>query len=245
VVGRGPRPGGGRGRALAATCGLLLVLAACSPPQVADSGASATPPSAARPGGDIIRLPSPDLQGEFSLEEVLAQRRSLREYGEQGLSLGEIGQLLWAAQGITSDRGYRTAPSAGALYPLELYVATDQGFYHYDPHGHQVEQRRLEQWRQALCLAALSQEAVCRAPAVFVITAVRERTAQKYGERADLYVHLEAGHAAQNMLLQAVSLGLGAVPIGAFHDDEVKAALDLPADHEPLYLIAVGREKAR
>lgn len=234
-----------RGLALAATCALLLVLVACSPPRLAGAGAGATPPPATLAGGDIILLPNPDLEGEFSLEEVLADRRSVREYGEQELSLDEIGQLLWAAQGITSDRGYRTAPSAGALYPLEVYVATEQGLYHYSAQGHQVERRRLAEWRPALCLAALSQDPVCLAPAVFVITSVRERTAQKYGERADRYVHLEAGHAAQNLLLQAVSLGLGAVPIGAFHDAEVKAALDLPADHEPLYLIAVGREMGR
>jgi len=240
---RGPR--GEPRRALAATCGLLLVLVACALPQMAGIRAGATPPSAARPGGDIIRLPSPELEGELSLEEVLAERRSVREYGQQALSLGEIGQLLWAAQGITSDGGYRTAPSAGALYPLEIYVATDQGLYHYDPHGHQIERRWLAQWRAALCLAALSQEPVCQAPAVFVITSVLGRTAQKYGERAERYVHLEAGHAAQNMLLQAVSLGLGAVPIGAFHDDEVTTALELPADQAPLYLIAVGREMGR
>lgn len=196
------------------------------------------------PGGTAVTsridLPEPAVTGGGSLVDALAQRRSVREYRQLPLDTAEISQLLWAAQGVTTSGGKRTAPSAGALYPLELYLVTEDGKYRYDPDKHQLEVVGNEDVRTELSRAALSQEAVEKAPAVFVITAVFSRTEQKYGERADLYVKLEAGHAAQNLLLQAVSLGLGGVPIGAFHDDEVTEVLALPDDHEPLYLIPVG-----
>jgi SagB-type dehydrogenase family enzyme len=190
---------------------------------------------------DRTALPTPVLDGPKSLEEILALRRSVREFDSSPLTYSEVGQLLWAAQGTTSAGGYRTAPSAGALYPLELYLATSDGVFHYDPANHELETLDNEDPRQSLFEAALQQEPVRQAPAVFVITAVYERTADKYGdERSPRYVHLEAGHAAQNLLLQATALDLGAVPIGAFHDDAVQAALGLPIDHQPLYLIPVG-----
>lgn len=188
-----------------------------------------------------IDLPPPEVTGGGSLAEALAERRSVRDYRPGPLDPTEISQLVWAAQGVTSSAGLRTAPSAGALYPLELYVVTDSGRYHYDPHRHQLEVLANEDVRVDLARAALSQNAVEDAAAVFVLAGVYARTEQKYGDRAERYVKLEAGHAAQNLLLQAVSLGLGAVPIGAFHDDQVREVLDLPDDHEPLYLIPVGR----
>jgi SagB-type dehydrogenase family enzyme len=189
----------------------------------------------------VIPLPPPNLTGQVSLEETLAQRRSVREYGDTPLTLTEIGQLLWAVQGITHERGFRTAPSAGGLYPLEVYVATADGVFHYDPHGHHLLVMSKDDARPALYEAALQQEAVRQAPAVFVVTAVYERTVKKYGgERSPRYVHLEAGHAAQNLLLEAVALGLGAVPIGAFEDERIQQVLGIPADHKPLYLIPVG-----
>jgi SagB-type dehydrogenase family enzyme len=188
-------------------------------------------------------LPAPRQQGDVSLEEAIASRRSVREFTAEPLSLEEISQLLWAAQGITDPRGLRTAPSAGALYPLELYVAVEEGVYHYVPQSHSLsvvlqEDRRGDVWE-----AGLRQDALAEAPAIFVVAAVYERTEAKYGDRAERYVKLEAGHAAQNILLQAVALKLGAVPIGAFYDDQVQAALHLPADHEPLYLIPVGHPR--
>ena len=189
----------------------------------------------------VIPLPPPAVSSDKSLEEVLAQRHSIREFGDQLLTTAQIGQLLWAAQGITDDQGRRTAPSAGALYPLEMYVATPDGVFHYDPASHQLLQTSRGDPRANLYQAALRQDSVRQAPAVFIVAAVYERTTSKYGtERSPRYVHLEAGHAAQNLLLQAVALGLGAVPIGAFQDEEVQRALGLPADHEPLYLIPVG-----
>jgi SagB-type dehydrogenase family enzyme len=196
------------------------------------------------PTPQIIELPAPRLKGTLTLEEILYKRRSVREFTEEQLTLEELGQLLWAAQGMTHPAGYRTAPSAGALYPLEVYVIQQEGVYHYDPQGHRLSIHMQGDVRPELHAAALRQEPVLKAPAVFVITAVYERTEKKYGEeRGPRYVHLEAGHAAQNLLLQAVALELGAVPIGAFHDDQVKEVLSLPADQQPLYLIPVGHPK--
>ncbi len=174
------------------------------------------------------------------LEKALSQRRSVRAYTDIPLDLEDIAQLFWAAQGITCSWGGRTAPSAGALYPLEIHAATADGVYHYLPAGHRAKVTIQEDVRQALWEAGLRQKALRQAPVIFVITAVYERTAGKYGTRAERYVKLEVGHAAQNLLLQAVALDLSAVPIGAFHDEQVASALHLPAEQEPLYLIPVG-----
>jgi len=193
---------------------------------------------------DTIALPAPAREDRMSLEEAIARRHSVREFTKAVLNERELSQLLWATQGMTRPEGYRTAPSAGALYPLEVYVATPSGFYHYEPRPHQLKRLSDRDLRPAVYRAGLQQEPLLEAPAVFVIAAVYERTAQKYGQaRAPRYVHMEAGHAAQNLLLQAVALGLGGVPIGAFHDDEVRSALSLPIDHRPIYLIPVGHSR--
>jgi SagB-type dehydrogenase family enzyme len=189
----------------------------------------------------IIPLPQPDLIGAMSLEETLMKRRSVRQFKDTPLTDFQIGQLLWAAQGITHPSGLRTAPSAGALYPLEIYAATQDGLFHYQPQTHSLERVLDHDPRPSLYQAALRQNAVLEAPLVIVISAVFERTAQKYGEaRTPQYVYLEAGHAAQNILLQAVALDLGAVPIGAFHEDQISQALALIPDQTPLYLIPIG-----
>ena len=230
-----------RHRHLALVClTLLMAMAGCGPTSETTTGA--TDPTVALTGtGSVTPLPPPNASAGPSLAEVLAERRSVRSFAGQALSTLQVSQLCWAAQGITGPRGYRTAPSAGALYPLEVYVATAAGVFHYEPDAHALAVRSEQDRRQALYEAALRQEAVRQAPAVFVVTAVYERTAKKYGaERSPRYVHLEAGHAAQNLLLQAVALELGAVPIGAFHDQQVQEALGLPADREQLYLIPVG-----
>jgi SagB-type dehydrogenase family enzyme len=190
--------------------------------------------------GETIELPPPRLKAEISLEETLTRRRSVRNYTDKELTWEQIGQLLWAGQGVTRDWGARTAPSAGALYPLEVYVATANGLYHYRPEGHTVTAAPQVGLRQELWKVGLKQDWIRDAPAVFVIAAVYERTSTKYGRRAERYVHLEAGHVAENLLLQAVALGLGGVPIGAFYDEKVQAVLGLPQDQEPLYLIPVG-----
>jgi SagB-type dehydrogenase family enzyme len=187
-------------------------------------------------------LPPPRTEGSISLEEALARRRSVRDFISEPLSDGEIGQLLWAAQGITAEGGRRTAPSAGALYPLELYAVTPDGLWHYLPEDHTLALLRDEDLRGELQAAALDQDAVGAAPLVVVVTGVVERTEARYGpERAPRYVLLEAGHAAHGLLLQAVALDLGAVPIGAFIDSEVARILGLPIDEAPLYLLPVGR----
>jgi SagB-type dehydrogenase family enzyme len=192
----------------------------------------------------MIRLPRPARSGVVSLEEALSQRRSTREFAAGALSDRQLSQLLWAAQGITSSDGYRIAPSAGALYPLEIYVVLPSGFYHYIPRRHRLDRISADDLRPALCPAALGQQAVREAEAIFVLTAIYERTSQKYGTaRSSRYVHLEAGHAAQNLLLEAVALGLGAAPMGAFHDAEVQKALSLPRNHQPLYLIPAGKPR--
>ncbi len=188
-------------------------------------------------------LPSPRLTGPVALEEALEQRRSVREFLSDPLSDAELGQLLWAAQGVTDPTGRRTAPSAGALYPLEIYAVTPRGVLQYDPASHSVTVWLAGDHRRDLMNAALRQEAIGEAPVTLVIAAVYERTAVKYGERGARYVQLEAGHAAQNVLLEAVALGLGAVPIGAFSDERVEALLELPADERVLYLIPVGHPR--
>jgi SagB-type dehydrogenase family enzyme len=164
------------------------------------------------------------------------------------LTWHEIGQLLWSAQGLTLDRGpsqpgLRSAPSAGALYPLETYVVTGEGMYHYLVANHSVHPNPGLGLRQELWEAGLKQDWIREAPAVFCLAALYQRTSARYGARAARYVHMEAGHAAENILLQAVALGLGGVVIGAFDDDRVKRILDLPEQQEPLYLIPVGHPK--
>lgn len=215
---------------------LALLLTACAPPLF-----SQTPTAQPSDAPGSVDLPAPSVQGRMSLEETLARRRSVREFAHRPLTPAELGQLMWAAQGITGAQGQRTAPSAGARYPLEVYVVLPEGVYHYQPREHRLDLHLAGDQRAALHAVALRQDAVLQAPAVIVIAAVYERTAERYGaERTPRYVHMEVGHAAQNVLLQAVALGLGAVPVGAFDDQDVQQTLALPADQEPLYLIPVG-----
>lgn len=223
---------------------LLLFSSGCggeaeAPANTTHNASATTQPSPTPPS--VYPLPEPKTSGTVSLEDALQSRRSRRDFTSQELDPSEISQLLWAAQGITDPRGFRTAPSAGALYPLELYIVTVDGVFHYLPQKHALEVIRGGDHRTALHDAALGQDPILEAPLVLVIAAVYERTQAKYGsERSPRYVHLEAGHAAQNVLLQATALDLGAVPIGAFYDADVQAVLGLPEDHEPLYLIPIG-----
>jgi SagB-type dehydrogenase family enzyme len=196
---------------------------------------------------EAVALPKPAEAGEMSLEQSLSRRRSVREYGDAAIELSEISQLLWAAQGITDPQGYRTAPSAGALYPLELYVVAGRvqglaaGVYHYEPENHHLVKTAGNDQRKRLARAALSQSWVGEAAAVVVFAAVYERTTRKYGERGIRYVHMETGHAAENLFLQAAALHLATVVVGAFDDDEVARVLHLPAPVRPLMLMPVGR----
>lgn len=194
-----------------------------------------------------VDLPEIDLSGEKPLPQLLQQRRSIREYGDDPLHPAELGQLLWAAQGITHPEGLRTAPSAGALYPLELYVVIGNvagisaGVYHYEPDKHQLTLTARGDQRKVLARAALGQSWIADAAVVVVFTAVYKRTSRKYGPRGERYVHIEVGHAAENLFLQAVDLGLGTVVVGAFNDKTVAERLQLPAKAEPVILMPVGR----
>ena len=180
----------------------------------------------------------------MTLTDALAARRSVRRFKGDALSPEQIATLCWAAQGVTDKRrGFRAAPSAGALYPLELYVVTAAGVDHYDPKTGALTRHLEGDLRPKLQAAALGQRFVGDAPATFVLAAVIERTTAKYGRRAQRYVWVEVGHAAQNVLLQAVALKLGAVPVGAFDDAAVAKALSLPANHAPALLIPTGAPK--
>lgn len=208
-----------------------------------------TPTSPPEPESAIIELPEPQYDSDVSIEQSLLRRRSIRSYTGESLTLHEVAQLLWAAQGVTDPTGFRTAPSAGALYPLELYVVAgdvqdlSSGVYRYDPDEHQLLRTMEGDKRVELADAALGQYFIGEGAIVIVFTAVYERTTGKYGDRGIRYVHMEVGHAAQNLCLQAAAMDLGVVTVGAFYDEEVGELLDLPGDEQPLYVIPVGRKQ--
>ncbi|MBU0686313.1 MAG: SagB/ThcOx family dehydrogenase [Candidatus Margulisbacteria bacterium] len=188
-----------------------------------------------------IQLPAPKTASATSLEESIKKRRSERTFSNKDLSLAQLSQLLWAIQGITDpDWGLRSAPSAGAIYPLEIYVIKASGVFHYLPQKQALDQFSEEDLRSALSQAALGQAFVAEAPVTFIIAADFQKVRQKYGGRTERYVHIETGHAAENLLLQATAMGLGAVPVGAFWDDVVKKVINLPEDLHPIYIIPVG-----
>ncbi|MCM8790497.1 MAG: SagB/ThcOx family dehydrogenase [Candidatus Omnitrophica bacterium] len=203
-----------------------------------------TPPMSQ--GGDMekITLPKPKTKGKMSVEEAIQRRRSVRSYAAKEISLEDISQLLWACQGITSERGnLRSAPSAGALYPLEIYVAKNDGLFHYIPQGHLLEKVSGGDLRRDLANAAYGQSFVAEAPVDIIITAVHSRITPRYGDRGIRYTDMEVGHAAENLFLQAVALGLDSVAVGAFSDTEVGRILKLPSGSKPLYILPVGYKK--
>lgn len=180
------------------------------------------------------------------LQQLLMQRRSVRSFRPAALSQAQLGRLLWAAQGVTHSEGLRTAPSAGALYPLELYAVVGTvdglkpGIYHYRPDGHRMTRMADGDRREELARAAHGQSWIAAAAVVIAFGAIYERTTRKYGERGLRYVHMEVGYAGENLHLQASALGLATTVVGAFDDDEVAAVLGLPADTKPLALMPVG-----
>jgi len=195
-----------------------------------------------------IILPQPEYQSQISIEEALLKRRSVREYKDEPLNLQEISQLLWAAQGITNPQtGKRTAPSAGALYPLKVYVmgqikGLEIGMYEYHPKNHSIIKIRDKDLKKELVKAAYGQGWIAKAPINIIFTGNYEITAQKYGkEKAPRYTHMEVGHAAQNVYLQATSLGLGTVVVGGFETEKVKEILNLSEKEDPLYIMPVGK----
>jgi len=203
------------------------------------------------PEAEAIPLATPARTGSMSVEEALANRRSRRDYTQDPITSEALMQLLWAAQGITdAASGFRTAPSAGATFPLIVYVAVgrveglEAGVYRYRPQPHDLERVGDEDMRPALARAAIGQLWVGNGAAVLVFAADYTRTTQRYGERGIRYVHMEVGHAAQNVYLQAEALGLGTVTVGAFDDDAVKRVMGLPEAEMPLYLMPVGHVSA-
>ncbi len=196
---------------------------------------------------ELLHLPEPKLDGSMAVEEALHSRRSVREYQSGELTLAEISQLMWAGQGVTDPRGLRTAPSAGALYPLEISLIVGdisglvKGVYRYQPKENALWSISKSDQRASLAGAAWRQDFIKDAAAILVISGIYQRTTKKYRERGIRYVHMEAGHAAQNIFLQATALGLSTIVIGAFDDELVKKILDFSEQEHPLYLIPVGK----
>ena len=190
--------------------------------------------------GSPVPLPPPTTTGTISLEKAIGKRRSLRAFRPDPLPTAVIGQLLWAGQGVTSPDGKRAAPSAGALYPLELYVVTPGRVLHYLPDGHRAQTRDATDLRPGLKAAAVGQSTITAAPAVIAMAADPGRLSHRYGAKTDEFVQIEVGHAAQNILLQAAALDLAAVPVGSLDPARAADTLALPPDQTVLYLIPVG-----
>jgi SagB-type dehydrogenase family enzyme len=206
--------------------------------------------------GNLVVLPEPRLTSDISVEEALLNRRSIREFKDEALTLKQVSQILWAAYGITEERsspsflrgGLRTAPSAGGLYPLEIYLVAGKitglkpGIYKYISEKHSLELVSEGDVRKELAKAALDQDFIESAPASIFYSAVFNRTTQKYGSRGrERYVCMDLGHSAQNVYLQAYALNLGTCAMGAFTDDMVSMVMQLPDNEEPLYIMPIGK----
>lgn len=216
-----------------------LLALACAAGVLSIAACSRTSENADAP--TVRALPKSVLQGTMSVEEAIATRRSIRAYADRALSDEQLAQILWAAQGIThTERGLRTAPSAGALYPLEISIFTADGVYRYSPKDHTLTQVVSGDQRAALAAACLGQAWVRTNGAVILVAADYARTRSKYGDRAGQFVDIEVGCVCQNILLQATALGLAGVPVGAFRPDDVKRLAALPDAQTPALIIPVG-----
>jgi SagB-type dehydrogenase family enzyme len=203
------------------------------------------------PDAPKTKLPVPERAGGMPVWEAIGRRRSVRDFGRIPLSTAALSQLLWASQGVTKVMGeyaLRSAPSAGALYPVETYLSIqmvegiEPGIFHYDVREHELDLLRAGDFRTEVAEAALDQGFLAEAAVVFAWTAVFARSKWKYKERAYRYVYLDAGHIAQNVALAAVALGLGSCQIAALYDDEVNAVLGVDGKEESIvYMTAVGR----
>jgi len=197
--------------------------------------------------GAMITLPQPTTDGSMSLEKTMSLRRSVRSYIKQPLTIEELSQLLWAGQGINNERGFRTAPSAGATFPLELFVMVNnveglkKGIYHYQIGEHALKMTDARELEGEVTRASLSQSMISEAGVVIVFAAIFDRTTSRYGERGIRYIHNEVGHASQNIHLQVSALNLGTVVIGAYRDEEVEAILDLGEEFRVLYMMPIGK----
>ena len=211
-------------------------------------GGAAGEPSRDKAGGDTP-LPKPRLDGNMPLEQAIQKRRSERDFVSQPLTLAQVSQLLWSAQGITEESiGLRAAPSAGGLYPLDLYLiigekgveGLEAGIYLHNPHQHAIRLLAKGDLRDRLARACLRQMFIAQAPVCLVITAEYRRITDDYGDRGTRYAHIEVGHIAQNIYLQAVAMGLGTTGVGAFYEHAVSEALSLPDQRKPLYVMPIG-----
>jgi len=200
----------------------------------------------------VIRLSKPAYDGKVSVERAIKGRRTIRDFRSKPLTMAQLSQLLWSAQGITDERmGFRAAPSGGALYPLNIYTVVgeggvegvESGIYHYHPSSHGIQLIRKGDRRKEVAGAALWQMWMARAPVIFVITSEYERITRKYGNRGIRYAQIEVGHVGQNIFLQSGALGMGAGIVGAFHDDAVTEAIGAPEAHKPLIIMPVGYKK--
>lgn len=200
----------------------------------------------------VIELPSPQTEGKVSVEKAIANRRSIRDFQDRSLGLQQISQLLWAGQGITGQSGEkRAAPSAGATYPMDLFLVVgtnsvekiNEGVYHYQPSAHQLKRIKASDIRKKLTSAALNQQWVNQAPVSVIVAADYERTTQKYRHHGKRYVHMEAGHIAENIYLQCESLKLGTVVVGAFDAQKVQSLMGIEKKRKPLYILPVGYPK--
>jgi SagB-type dehydrogenase family enzyme len=197
---------------------------------------------------EVVKLPPPAHKGALSVEEALKQRRTVRHFASRSLDLKQVSQLLWGADGISDPRGLRTAASAGATYPLELYLVVGErgvanlppGVYRYRPTDHALELNAKGELRPAVARASLSQSWMAEAPVMVVIAGEYRRCTARYGDRGIMYTHMEAGHVGTNVFLQAEALGLGAGIVGAFEDRNLSQVLKLPPAHEPLLVMPVG-----
>jgi SagB-type dehydrogenase family enzyme len=196
----------------------------------------------------LIKLPAPALQGTIAVEQALKSRRTIRRFANKPLTQGQLSQLLWAAYGVTDPRGLRSAPSAGALYPLDIYVVIGDrqvsglasGVYHYLPEKQALEPGRAGDLRNAVARASIYQNWMAEAPVMILITGEYRRCQVKYGQRGVMYTHMESGHAGQSIFLQAEALGLGAGIVGAFENADISRVLGLPPAHDPLLIMPVG-----
>jgi len=193
-----------------------------------------------------VRLPEPRTSGPVSVEEAIHGRRSVRNFRTDPIDLPQVSQLLWVAQGITDGNGLRAVPSAGATYPLETYLIVGEvqtlapGVYRYAPERHALHLLQPGDLREEMATAALGQSWIADAPITILVAAVFSRTTGRYGDRGRQYVHMEMGHAAQNVYVQAEALGLGTTMVGAFHDQALAEAAGLPSEELPLGLLPVG-----
>ena len=206
-----------------------------------------TAETATGPNMEKIKLPDPQQSNCNAIEEALFKKRSIAKYKNVPITCSDLSQVLWASQGIAESKDPKKSPSTEALFPLEVYaiianvIGIPAGIYQYRPHTNELVRIAAGDMRNEIAKAALGRKSVRTAPAVIVVSAVYVRTTSKLGEKGIRYAHMEAGHAAQNISLQAVALNLGSVMIGSFHESDLKKIMHMDDREQPMYIIPVGK----